>query len=386
MKIVSVMTTEAHGGAEFAVVELLDALVDRGHEAVLLTNLTELRRDRHVTVRQLDLGPKLSRSTYLTLLLHGPRLALAMRKALRRELPYDVLLVHFKKEQLFTLALPKRLRAACLWAEWGPLPREFRRGIPNKLYRAAACRARALLAVSDGTRDSLIAAGLPQDKVVVLPNAVRSDEIRFTVEGRSRIRAALDIPDGAFVVGLISRFHPKKRNDVVIEAAKRLGENVHLILAGTGETEESLRSLAGPLGDRAHFIPTPGTDVADVLSAFDVAVFCPSPTEGAPRAVILSMLAERPVVATGAEGVRHLIAPGTGVILSPENDPETLASTLERYVASSELCLQEGLSGRLHAESVHAAPAIAARFEQIVTEMGGSKDDAGHQYSPVRRD
>jgi hypothetical protein len=32
MKIVSLMTTSAPGGAEFAAVELLDALARRGHE------------------------------------------------------------------------------------------------------------------------------------------------------------------------------------------------------------------------------------------------------------------------------------------------------------------------------------------------------------------
>ena len=36
MKIVSVLTSTSSGGAEFAVVELLDALAELGHEAVLL--------------------------------------------------------------------------------------------------------------------------------------------------------------------------------------------------------------------------------------------------------------------------------------------------------------------------------------------------------------
>src|SRR6202000_2613944 len=132
---------------------------------------------------------------------------------------------------------------------------------------------------------------------------VRSEESRSSPAGRERVRRELAIPVDAFVVGCISRFHPKKRNDVVVNAVRELqNERVHLILAGSGETEDELRELAAPLGDRAHFIDTPGADVPDVLSAFDVSVFCPSPTEGAPRAVILGMLASRPCLATGAEG------------------------------------------------------------------------------------
>ena len=181
------------------------------------------------------------------------------------------------------------------------------------------------MAVSAGTRDSVCDIGVPADKVVVVPNAVRPDEIRFRPEGRKSVRAELGIPGDAFVVGCISRLHPKKRNDVVVEAVGMLDGRTHLIMAGDGETEAALREQAQILGDRAHFIPTPGDDtIAAVLSAFDVSVFCPSPTEGAPRAVILGMLAERPCIATGAEGVADMIDVSIGGITIPENDSQAL--------------------------------------------------------------
>ena len=58
-----------------------------------------------------------------------------------------------------------------------------------------------------------------------------------------------------------------------------------------------------------------------MLSAFDVSVFCPSPTEGAPRAVILGMLASRPCLSTGAEGVADMIMPEFGGITSRRATP-----------------------------------------------------------------
>ncbi len=63
MKIVSVMTSDAHGGAEYAAVDMLDALHERGHETVLLTNLPELVDGRGVRARRIDLGRKLSNSS-----------------------------------------------------------------------------------------------------------------------------------------------------------------------------------------------------------------------------------------------------------------------------------------------------------------------------------
>ena len=64
----------------------------------------------------------------------------------------------------------------------------------------------------------------------------------------------------------------------------------------------------------------------------DVSVFCPSPTEGAPRAVILGMLASRPCLSTGAEGVADMIRPEFGGIASPENEPEPLQELIARYI------------------------------------------------------
>jgi glycosyltransferase involved in cell wall biosynthesis len=178
------------------------------------------------------------------------------------------------------------------------------------------------------------------------------------------VRSALGIPDDGFVVGCISRFHPKKRNDVVVDAVGQL-PGAHLVLAGEGETEPSLRARAAQLGELAHFIPTPGGDVDEVLSAFDVLVFCPSPTEGAPRAVILGMLAARPCVATGAEGVADMISADVGAICSPENDPDALAATLREYLDDPELGARQGARARSLAEDTYSAPVVAAQIERM---------------------
>ena len=69
------MTGAAPGGAEFAAVELLDALVARGHDAVMLSDLAEIGRDTRVAVRPLELGPKLSARSWPGLAIRWPELA-----------------------------------------------------------------------------------------------------------------------------------------------------------------------------------------------------------------------------------------------------------------------------------------------------------------------
>jgi glycosyltransferase involved in cell wall biosynthesis len=294
-------------------------------------------------------------------------LSARLRQALRAQAPYDILMVHYKKEQLLAGGLPAALRRTVVWAEWGPVPFPLRRGLPRKAYLAAAERAALVLAISEGTRRSVAEVGVEQEKIVVVPNVLRAEEIRFSEAGRAKVRAELGIPTDAFVVGCISRFHPKKRNDVVVRAVSALADpRAHLILAGDGETEQELRRLAAPLGERAHFIATPGPEVPDVLSAFDVSVFCPSPTEGAPRAVILGMLASRPCLSTGAEGVSDMIRPEFGGIASPENEPESLRALLARYIDDPARVLREGSAARAYAESTYAAPVVAKQIEGLL--------------------
>ncbi len=74
MKIVSVMTTDSSGGAEFAALEMLEALRQRGNETVMLTDQPGIGRDTGVTVRPLEIGPKLSSRSWPALLLRWPQL------------------------------------------------------------------------------------------------------------------------------------------------------------------------------------------------------------------------------------------------------------------------------------------------------------------------
>ncbi len=371
MKIVSVMTTRSPGGAEFAAVEMLDALAERGHEVVMLSDLPGIGRGTRVRVVPLAIGPKLSSSTWRALLRRWVSYVRRLRRGLERELPYDVLLVHYKKEQLMAFALPRRLRAKLVWAEWGPVPYQLRKGLPRQAYLGASRRAELVMAVSQGTKTSVEAVGVPASKVIVVPNVVDVESIRFTEAGRIAVRERLGIPADAFVVGCVSRFHPKKRNDVVVDGVAGLDDpRVHLIMAGAGETEAELRRQAERLGGRVHFLATPGDDVAAVLSAFDVSVFCPSPTEGAPRATILGMLAERPCVATGPEGVADMIRPEFGAITQPENDSASLTAVLGTYLRDPALGARQGKAARAWAEGEYARPVVAATIEGLLSPRG----------------
>lgn len=346
MRVLSVLTTDAAGGAEYAAVDLLAALARRGIAVRLLTNRPALASGTEVEAATIDLGPKLSRRSARRLVVSAPVVRRRLARALAAE-PHDVLLLHFKKEQLLAATLPRDLTRAVVWAEWGPLPPPLRSGVPRRVYALAAQRAARVVAESTATARSIIAAGVDPDRLVIAGNVFDGDRLTFSPAGRARIRAELGLDDRAFVCGAVSRFHDSKRLEVLIDALAHLPADVTLVLAGDGPAEAALRAHASRYATRVRFLPTPRGYVADVLSALDLQIYAPSGSEGAARAVTLGQLTARPVVATAAEGTSGLLPPDAVIV--PERDPHALARAISAWKADPGRARRAGDAGRARA-------------------------------------
>jgi glycosyltransferase involved in cell wall biosynthesis len=365
LHVVSVQTSHERGGGEYANIDVLNGLQTRGVDVMLLTNQPSLVEGTEVPCVQIDLGPKLRRTTLRRVVLGFPRLVFRLRSALQREArrkPIDVLLLHFKKEQLISAILPRRLTGVVVWAEWGRLPEPVS-GTPARfIYLAAARRARLIVAVSESTRDSLVSAGVPAEKVVVVHNIVDGRKIAFDPSARERYRVEWDVTAADFVLGCVTRLNTKKRNDVIIDALAYLPENVLLVFAGEGDNEQALRARAAPYGNRVRFLPTPRGYVGELLSACDAAVFAPQRTEGAPRSIIFGQLSERPVIASAPEGAAGMVLPGTGTIVSPAHDPRALAGCIDAYRSDPERGAREGKAGRALALARYDPQAVVGEW------------------------
>ncbi len=352
-RLLSIQTTNERGGAEYANVDLLDALAERGHDVVLLTNVPDIATGTRVPAVEVDLGPKLAKRSALNVAWRTPLTLLRIARALHAQRPVGAVLLHFKKEQLLVALLPKRLTGRIVWAEWGPVPMQMRRGPGRLAYALAARRAACVIAVSEGTRRTVIDAGVPAEKVTVVPNLLDVESVSFSPAGRERLRAQWHAGEETFVVGCISRFQRRKRNDVVIDVMAHIDGDVLLVLAGEGEEEPALRSRAAPYGERVRFEPNVRGHVEEFLSACDLVVFAPSPTEGAPRSIVMAQLVGVPVVATDSEGAEGLIQAGAGTIVSPAHDPRALAMTLEAYRRDPQRRRREGELARQATRSSH---------------------------------
>jgi len=183
----------------------------------------------------------------------------------------------------------------------------------------------------------MVKSGVPAEKAHFIPTF---PDVR---EEPPADRTSLATPPDAKVVLALSRLHPKKGLDTLLQAAQRLPETVFW-LAGEGPLRRELERLAKDLGvaDRVRFLGW-RTDRGALLRAADVCVL-PSRYEPFGTVILEAWAAKTPFVAARSAGPAAHVRDGVDGLLVPIDDPEALAAALKRALED------KGLRERLIAE------------------------------------
>ncbi|MGO8673434.1 MAG: glycosyltransferase family 4 protein [Capsulimonadaceae bacterium] len=188
--------------------------------------------------------------------------------------------------------------------------------------------AAAVLAVSTAVREGLAAAGVPGDRLRLIPNGV--DIERFSTLP-SNARNEFGLAPGAAVVGCVARLSPEKGVDILVAAARLLPEATFLV-AGDGP-ERSALAAAAPANVR--FLGRLD-DVRSVLAAADVLAI-PSRKEGQGIVALEAMAAHVPLVVASVGGLAGMFVGSGAALLTPPGDPTALAGALHAVLNDSGL-------------------------------------------------
>ncbi|GAA3631375.1 glycosyltransferase family 4 protein [Lentzea roselyniae] len=224
---------------------------------------------------------------------------------------------------------------------------------------------RAVVAVAEASADRLRALGVD---VEVIPNAVFAEPPRVD---RASIRGVLGIGPDVPVALCPARLEPQKRHDVLLEAWAMVAGAI-LLLAGDGSLRADLERRAEELGvgDRVRFLGT-RCDVPDLLEATDVVVLT-SDWEGMPIAVLESLAAGRPVVASDVDGVREALSGGGGVLV-PRRSPSATATALASFLFDARACAAAGAAGRAAVERDHDPHTFMKSYDELLRTIGGEQ-------------
>lgn len=204
--------------------------------------------------------------------------------------------------------------------------------LPRRLIDAALREADALIGVSEGLANGLIALGAPPQKVTVLRNGVDLGAFAPPAD-RAALRAELGL-SGPVVLS-VGHLIERKRHDHVIGAVAKI-PGATLLIAGEGPERQALAALIERLGlsERVRLLGArPHDELARLYGAVDALVLA-SIREGWANVMLEAMACGTPVIAGPAWGSREAIsAPEAGVVLD-EVSPGSIAAALLRLLAN----------------------------------------------------
>jgi glycosyltransferase involved in cell wall biosynthesis len=211
---------------------------------------------------------------------------------------------------------------------WGEQP------FARRQILAAADQAKALLAVSEALKRSMVNLGITADKIAVHHTGLDHD--LFQPRPRTEARRALieSIPAEGALFASVGNLVALKGHAFAIEALAEVPD-AQLAIAGLGEERARLQALATRLGlaERVHFLGGLGPEqVARLLAAADAMVL-PSEREGLANVWIEALASGTPLVITDVGGAREVVrSPAAGRLVA--RSPEAIAAAMRELLAN----------------------------------------------------
>ena len=174
--------------------------------------------------------------------------------------------------------------------------------------------------------------GIAAGRVTHINNFAKVDDVLHPVT-----KGDLNTPQDAPVAVALARYHPVKALDILIRAAAPI-HNLHVWLAGQGDEEVRLKSLAESLGiqNRVHFLGW-RTDRAALLKAADICVV-PSRFEPFGNVMVQAWAAQIPLICSDSQGPAQYARHEQDSLMFPIDNVPELTMCLGRLISDADLC------------------------------------------------
>ncbi|MDP2128930.1 MAG: glycosyltransferase [Pseudohongiella sp.] len=249
----------------------------------------------------------------------------------------------------------------------------------KRVQRWTCSMADLVLVNAEAIRDWLIDQGVPAAKISVIKNGLELSSYQHNDKSPS-IREELGIESKSRLVAMLSRLNPQKGVEEFLHAAVAVSNrhaDVNFLVVGEklgykdgavtrdSEYHEHLQSLADSLGIAGRVSFTGHrNDVSNILPQCDLSVL-PSHSEGLSNALIESMAASLPIVATDVGGNPELVKHNVNGFLVPVQDATALAAAINRILDDPKMAACFGFASRQLCEEQFSTVRMAALTQQL---------------------
>lgn len=225
--------------------------------------------------------------------------------------------------------------------------------------------------VSSAVADFMRNAGLPCEKLVVIPNGV--DLVRFE-SATACLPESLGLPAGRQLLLFVGRLDEQKGANRLLEILPGVFADhaeCDLALVGDGPARPALERRAAQLGlaGRVHFLGW-RAEIPEILKASQLLVL-PSKWEGMPNVVLEAMAAGRAVVAFDVEGVAELLGPTGGPQIAERNSSAAFAAHLRSLLEKPALRNELGIQNQRRVKQHFTLEQMVSRYEQLYDSLLG---------------
>jgi len=198
--------------------------------------------------------------------------------------------------------------------------------------RDALQKSNSISVVSPELKRKIVALGISEQKVHIIPNGVDLDQ--FTFMDQTSCRRQLGLPLDARVILFVGNLEPVKGLEYFLEAIAQiynLHKDMFVAIVGDGSMYQTLIHKTHILNLTnlvTFFGAKPHNEIPLWMNACDL--FClPSLNEGWPCVIMEALACGKPVVASNVGGIPELVNNINGILVAPK-EPMELAKAIDQ--------------------------------------------------------
>lgn len=253
--------------------------------------------------------------------------------------------------------------------EWGMRYR-LTRALESRVFRQAA----AVTTICEGLKKDIVARGIPDEKVTVIPNAVDIKKFSIRTHRDARLEAEFHLQDKT-VLGFIGSFYAYEGLLLLVHALPEILQQAPetcVLLVGGGPQEQEIKRLVSQLGLESQVIFTgrvPHSEVENYYSLVDIFVYPRISMRltdlVTPLKPLEAMAQGKLVLASDVGGHKELIQDGENGRLFMADDERSLVTTALEMIQQREQWQQFRKKGRHYVETERNWPVSVARYKDV---------------------
>jgi glycosyltransferase involved in cell wall biosynthesis len=274
----------------------------------------------------------------------------------------SLICAHDPKASLLGYLAARRAKVAFVAWSRGWTRQTWRVRAYESVHRMLLRRAHLVVAVSKAEARRCHAAGVPSERLRVIPNAVDADPPARSPT--ASLRRELGLSAQSLLALSVGRLSREKGQRFLVDAASmivRACPDAYVVILGEGPERQRLEQRRDSLGLRDRvLLPGFRSGAAGLMGEADLVVL-PSLTEGLPNVVLEAFASGVAIVATHVGGVPELVRDGeTGWLVAPSLSDELARAVIDALGNPAER-RRRGDAGRQLVRQYYTFPAQAAQ-------------------------